>query len=563
VGILKNIVIGSLGLVLMSGLAFAQGLSGWSDKTVCRLVEQQGKQEYIDEAKNRSLSCVGTHEPAPDKVSYWDDINHSTSRYVRNQIGCYVSTNPNTKPALLGRDNIIVSSVNSAFADLNNDGRPEFISGAFDEPMNDEWKSEHHPDHLSRNRKPWQYMFFSPDSSFEVPRNTEFMMARTILPQDFNGDDVDDLVFVQHGPDSPPYVEYPNKILLSQSDGGHVVKMLLGPKSLYHGGAAGDIDNDGDVDIVVTPGAKNQVVAYINDGKGNFSYRALLQKQGRNYNAILWDVDGDGYLDLMIDGGKELLKIFWGKGNGRFSEKAQIIKGFDGATMQDIVIGDFLGNGGSQLVVVSSNEGVNRWGFHNFYKGFSVMLAPFEGRIQKVTVTLSSNDVDWLWLARIHSCDLQNDGDLDIVFEQSGERWHSPQSVSDLDFRFIDKLLWVNKGGKFEFVKIEDPRYFQEDDREGIFQKAKSYGVTVSKYNPAQMYNDNNGSSNVYVVNGGKRFSNYTVEDIAKKQKQDLVICKLSVSNERWKSGAYEKIYVRKAQADGLTIGYCMDLMSN
>lgn len=562
-GILKNIIIGSLGLVLMSGLAFAEGLSGWSDKTVCRLVEQQGKQEYIDEAKNRSLSCVGTHEPAPDKVSYWDDINHSTSRYVRNQLGCYVSTNPNTKPALLGRDNIIVSSVNSAFADLNNDGRPEFISGSFDEPMNDEWKSEHHPDHLSRNRKPWQYMFFSPDSSFQVPRNTEFMMARTILPQDFNGDDVDDLVFVQHGPDNPPYVEYPNKILLSQSDGGHVVKTLLGPKSLYHGGAAGDIDNDGDVDIVVTPGAKNQVIAYINDGKGKFSFRTLLQKQGRNYNATLWDVDGDGYLDLMIDGGKELLKIFWGKGNGRFSEKAQIIKGFDGATMQDIVIGDFLGNGGSQLVVVSSNEGVNKWGFHNFYKGFSVMLVPFEGRVQKVTVTLSSNDVDWLWLARIHSCDLQNDGDLDIVFEQSGERWHSPQSVSDLDFRFIDKLLWVNKGGKFEFVKIEDPRYFQEGDREGIFKKAKSYGVTVSKYNPAQMYNDNNGSSNVYVVNSGERFSNYTVEDIAKKHKQDLVICKLSVSNGRWKSGIYEKIYVRKAQADGLTIGYCMDLMSN
>jgi hypothetical protein len=51
VGILKNIVIGSIGLVLMSGLAFAEGLSGWSDKTVCRLVEQQGKQEYIDEAK--------------------------------------------------------------------------------------------------------------------------------------------------------------------------------------------------------------------------------------------------------------------------------------------------------------------------------------------------------------------------------------------------------------------------------------------------------------------------------------------------------------------------------
>jgi hypothetical protein len=40
--------------------AFAQDMSGWSDKTICRLLKDQDKQEIMDEAKNRGLSCIKT-----------------------------------------------------------------------------------------------------------------------------------------------------------------------------------------------------------------------------------------------------------------------------------------------------------------------------------------------------------------------------------------------------------------------------------------------------------------------------------------------------------------------
>jgi hypothetical protein len=48
-------------LVLASVLAtqvYAADMSGWSDKTVCRLVKAGGEQEYIDEATKRGLGCA-------------------------------------------------------------------------------------------------------------------------------------------------------------------------------------------------------------------------------------------------------------------------------------------------------------------------------------------------------------------------------------------------------------------------------------------------------------------------------------------------------------------------
>ena len=37
---------------------YAADMSGWSNKTVCRLVKAGGEQEYIDEATKRGLGCA-------------------------------------------------------------------------------------------------------------------------------------------------------------------------------------------------------------------------------------------------------------------------------------------------------------------------------------------------------------------------------------------------------------------------------------------------------------------------------------------------------------------------
>jgi hypothetical protein len=49
---------------LMATHALSQDLSGWSDKTVCRLVKSDGGADYVEEAASRGLSCK-----APIKVT--------------------------------------------------------------------------------------------------------------------------------------------------------------------------------------------------------------------------------------------------------------------------------------------------------------------------------------------------------------------------------------------------------------------------------------------------------------------------------------------------------------
>ena len=43
---------------LLATQVFAADMSGWSDKTVCRLVKAGGGQEHIEEAANRGLACI-------------------------------------------------------------------------------------------------------------------------------------------------------------------------------------------------------------------------------------------------------------------------------------------------------------------------------------------------------------------------------------------------------------------------------------------------------------------------------------------------------------------------
>ena len=81
-----------------------------------------------------------------------------------------------------------------------------------------------------------------------------------------------------------------------------------------------------------------------------------------------------------------------------------------------------------------------------------------------------------MWLAWFTACDLKDDGNLDLVYEQHGERWS--QHIyhikdSSIDWSRIDKVLWINDGKQFQRVRIEDPMYFRD------YFKKRSSGLLI------------------------------------------------------------------------------------
>ena len=139
-----------------------------------------------------------------------------------------------------------IDKANFGYVDLYGDGSIELIAGFSDEAFRSyNWLFK--DGNKQRSTGYSEYMLFSPQSSTKKPKDFNFWMARNIIPSDLNGDNIDDVVFIQHGQDFKPWKPQPNIVLLSEKNTYKKV-VLPGPKSLFHGGATGDIDNDGDTD---------------------------------------------------------------------------------------------------------------------------------------------------------------------------------------------------------------------------------------------------------------------------------------------------------------------------
>ncbi len=119
---------------------------------------------------------------------------------------------------------------------------------------------------------------------------------------DFNGDGWVDLVFT--GQDIPPLV------YLNNQQGGFSVSFTAWasppPVAMTNGVAAGDIDNDGDIDLYITTINHDQHLLYVNRGDGTFDEAAVVRTatpgDGRRAlygtGVAMGDIDRDGYLDI-------------------------------------------------------------------------------------------------------------------------------------------------------------------------------------------------------------------------------------------------------------------------
>lgn len=233
---------------------------------------------------------------------------------------------------------------------------------------------------LPVRHEPW------PDGQFNLPE----IMAGGLALFDANGDGRTDLLQVRYPPPSGPTEPAPDRLFL-QSESGRFIEALdsgLEDPGYGQGAAVGDIDGDGDPDVLITNFGPNRL--YRNTGGGKFeditAEAGLTAGAEWSTAAAFVDYDRDGDLDLMVvhyvefDPGVVCKlpntvrdycgpdsfrpttdQLFENLGNGRFREVTQTA-GIDlpGKGL-GLICGDFTGDGWVDLYVANDGEPNYLW----------------------------------------------------------------------------------------------------------------------------------------------------------------------------------------------------------
>lgn len=158
--------------------------------------------------------------------------------------------------------------------------------------------------------------------------------------RDFTGDGVADVYVAQHGFDAAPFPGAPNLFLTrvgAQLANAFATRFTPASTTAFsHGSTSGDVDCDGDVDLVelnLTAGAANQL--FLNDGGGRFSAAPVTAfpigagSSGQRWQeAAFIDFDADGDPDLYLGArsgtGWNEDALLVNDGFGRFRQRAGV-----------------------------------------------------------------------------------------------------------------------------------------------------------------------------------------------------------------------------------------------
>jgi len=252
--------------------------------------------------------------------------------------------------------------------------------------------------------------------------------------------------------------------------------------------ALGDIDNDGDLDAIVS-NWNHQITQnskiWINDGTGLFS-ESTQTIPPTLANASLGDFDGDSDLDFWMDG-----RVWINDGNGNFSQGGYYAGGFSASGDLD-ADGDldvFISYGDGNINYVYLNDGSG----HFTHSGQNIHQRSGNG------VALG---------------DLDNDGDLD-AYVIGGANFENPQGEPD--------KVWFNDGtGMFHDSRQELGNYQAGGVALGDMDGDGDLDALVANWHPVPY--PTNAQPNQLWINDGK--GNFTVssQDFGKSMVSDVAL---------------------------------------
>jgi hypothetical protein len=285
--------------------------------------------------------------------------------------------------------------------------------------------------------------------------------ANTITLTDINGDGLTDIV--QAKKRSGVYIYY-NKGNASFSSRYNQKVWVTGLESPEEAIFV-DLDGDGDIDIYEVDNNRDNV--WLNDGRGNFTYkRDWVNVKGKVNTLKFADMNGDGLLDLLQEK-KGDLYIYFNLRGAKFNTSSPVRVNLSIKGMYEILLADLNGDGITDIYEVDE-------GYDNIY------INRGDGRLVKsrsgVYITKKAN--------KVKLADINGDGFVDIYEINDGYDY-----------------IWLNDG-------------------RGFFQRS-SYRPPVigASYNVKLVDLNGDGIADIYDVNGHRADGIY----LNKKTKPSLI----------------------------------------
>jgi peptidoglycan hydrolase-like protein with peptidoglycan-binding domain len=296
-------------------------------------------------------------------------------------------------------------------------------------------------------------------------------LARQDLVADYNGDGILDLFIADHAIGT--HLGIRDSYFLSQSDGTWLESSATHLSSpnyqiFDHGGATGDIDDDGDMDIVLTE-LKNQLTCWLNDGSGHMTKRKCGSVNA--FGIELGDIDGDGDLDLVHAGhefeGSSPTGIALNNGSGKFKAAVNLEQSREWSTVPEVAVWDLDADG--DLDIVTSRAG-------KLYVGTAVQVLENLGNMTfrstmyplitaPAGYRATNEGNEWNnFVGDVRFADVDRDGDIDILLVGGGMNQNA-KFVRAAILRNIGAMRFehIVEGAAGNPVKVLNDALFKDD----------------------------------------------------------------------------------------------------